>query len=39
MDLTAKTSEALIAQLIKGLRHFLDSPTTTARLCSLKTSL
>ncbi len=38
-DFIAKTNEDLIAQLIKGLRHFLDSPTTTARLCSLKTTL
>ena len=38
-DFIAKTSEALSTPLIKGLRHFLNSPATTARLCSLKTTL
>jgi transposase len=38
-DFIAKTNEALIAQLIKALRHFLNSPATTAKLCSLKSSL
>lgn len=38
-DFIAKTNEDLITQLITGLRHFLTSPTTTARLGSLKASL
>ena len=38
-DFIAKDTEALITQLIKALRHFLNSPQTTARLCSLKTTL
>lgn len=37
-DFIAKTSAALIAQLIQALRHFLDSPDATAELCSLKAS-
>lgn len=38
-DFIAKNTEELIAQLIRALRHFLNSPQTTASLCSLKTSL
>ena len=38
-DLIAKDTEALITRLIKALRHFLNSPQTTACLCSLKTTL
>ena len=38
-DFIAKTNEELITQLVKGLRHFLAPPSTTARPCSLKTSL
>jgi len=37
-DFIARTNQDLITQLVKGLRHFLDSPITTARLCSLKTT-
>ncbi|MDB6016248.1 MAG: hypothetical protein JWR19_737, partial [Pedosphaera sp.] len=32
-------TEELVLQLIKGVRHFLNSPQATARLCSLKTTL
>jgi len=38
-DFIAKDTETLITRLIKALRHFLNSPQTTARLCSLKTTL
>ena len=38
-DFIAKNTETLIAQLIKGLQHFLNSPQITASLCSLKISL
>ena len=38
-DFIAKDNETLITQLVHGLQHFLNSPQTTARLCSLKTTL
>lgn len=38
-DFIAKTDAELITQLGKALCHFLNSPSDTAKLCHLKTSL
>lgn len=38
-DFIARTTEELIGQLTRALRHFLNSPESNAKLCSLKTSL